>query len=216
MEAEAAMSTAKSLEVWSAQSLCDIGIFLSIVSSLLHIGRPYFDRILNRLTLRVGADLWWLTYVMLRDGTLFCAVVAGLFHLNLDIMADIKIGLPFVPCGTVALAAALLIKVFRNAEDINSSFRASLYLVSLGALLNTIGYVLVMEAPGDEYDAAKTWFWRTLTSWRSNKNPELATATFYITFSAILVLAVIAFVMAARVYARTTKAANEEKSHVSA
>jgi len=214
MEAEAALSTYKSLEVWSAQSACDMGIFLSIVSAMLHIGRPYFDRILNRLTLRVGADLWWLTYILLRDGTLFGAVVVGLFHLNLDIMADIKIGLPFVPFGTVALAAALLIKVFRNAEDINSSFRASLYLVSLGALLNTIGYVLVMEAPGDEYSAAQTAFWQTVTSWRSNKNPGLATVTFYITFAMLVILAVIAFIMATRVYSRTAKAASEEQGHV--
>ena len=203
------MTTAKALEIWSAQSVCDIGIFLSIVSCMLHIGRPYFERILNRLTLRVGADLWWLTYIVLRDGTLFGALIAGLFHLNLDIMADIKVGLPFVPFGTVALAAALLIKVFRNAEDINFSYRASLWLVSLGALLNTVGYVLVFEGPGDEYEAAKTAFWETMDHWRSNHNPALATVTFYIAFTLLVLLAVIAFVMAAGMYAKDAPAAKQ-------
>ena len=79
-----AVSAGKTLEVWTAQSVCDLGILLSLVSFLLHVGRPYFDRILGRLTLRVAADLWWLLYVVLRDGTLFLAALAGYFSLNLD------------------------------------------------------------------------------------------------------------------------------------
>lgn len=64
------MTTAKALEIWTAQTLCDIGILLSIVSFCLHIGRPYFERILSRFTLRVAADLWWIVYVCLRDGSI--------------------------------------------------------------------------------------------------------------------------------------------------
>lgn len=204
---EPAISTAKSLEIWTAQSLADLGILLSIVSFLLHIGRPYFDRILSRMTLRVAADLWWLVYVVLRDGSLFLAAVIGLFHLNLDLMADIKIALPFVPLGTVALAAALLVKVFRNAEDLNRSFRWSVYLVSAGALLNFAGFVLVMEAPGHEYAAARTAFWQTMVSWRSNANPPLATVTFYVTLAMLVALGVWAFALAVRLYRQAGAAA---------
>ena len=84
------MTTVKALEVWTAQTICDLGILLSLVSVLLHAGRPYFERILGRMTLRVAADLWWVMYVVLRDGTLFLALLFGLWHLNLDLMADIK------------------------------------------------------------------------------------------------------------------------------
>src|SRR6266567_9409964 len=117
------MTNAKALEIWTAQTVCDIGILLSIVSFCLHIGRPYFERILTRFTLRVAADLWWVAYVILRDGTLFLALLCGLLNLNMDLMADIKIGLPFVPFGTVLLAAALVGKVFWNTEDLNRGFR---------------------------------------------------------------------------------------------
>jgi hypothetical protein len=196
------MPVAKSLEIWTAQTLCDIGILLSVLSFLLHIGRPYFERILSRITLRVAADLWWLVYVVVRDGALLLAVLLGFLNLNLDLMADIKIGLPFVLLGTVALAIALVLKVFRNSEDINQSFRLSTYWVSFGALLNTIGYVLVMEAPGDEYDAAQTSFWQTMTSWRSNANPELATVTFYITFLLLIIVGVYASMKALRLYGK--------------
>ncbi|HYK89633.1 MAG TPA: hypothetical protein VE398_12730 [Acidobacteriota bacterium] len=205
------MSTAKALEIWTAQTLCDIGILLSIISFCLHIGRPYFERILSRFTLRVAADLWWIVYVALRDGSLFIALLFGILNLNMDLMADIKIGLPFVPFGTVLLAAALVWKVFRNTEDVNWAFRVSTWLVSIGALLNTLGYVLVMEAPGEEYAAAKTRFWQTMVSWRSNANPELAATTFYLAFSALACLAGTALVMAIRLYGRT---ADGKQEHV--
>lgn len=199
------MSTFKALEIWTAQTLCDVGILLSIFSFLLHIGRPYFERILGRLTLRVAADLWWLIYVVLRDGTLLFAVRLGFLNLNLDLMADIKVGLPFVPLGTVALSVALVMKVFRNAEDVNKSFRASTYWVSFGALLNTIGYVLVMEAPGDEYADAKTAFWQLMHSWRSNENPDLAAITFYISFPMLAAVCGFAAVKAIRLYGKVEK-----------
>lgn len=199
------MPTFKSLEIWTAQTICDIGILLSIISFLLHIGRPYFERILGRLTLRVAADLWWMVYVVLRDGSLFIALLFGLLNHNLDLMADIKIGLPFVPLGTVALAAALVVKVFRNTEDINKSFRLSTYLVMIGSLLNTIGYVLVMEGPGADYTAAKTAFWQTMHSLRSNQNPELAVVTFYATFLMLVALGGFAAAKAIKLYRKVEK-----------
>ncbi len=199
------MSNFKSLEVWTAQTICDVGILLSIISFLFHMGRPYFDRITGRFTLRVAADLWWIVYIILRDGTLFFSILFGFLNLNLDLMADVKIGLPFVPLGTVALAAALSMKIFRNTEDINKSFRISVYLVTLGAFLNTIGYVLVMEAPGDEYAVAKTAFWETMRSWRSNANPELATITFYITFALLVGIVITAALKSMFIYRKIEK-----------
>lgn len=185
------MTNVKALEIWTAQTICDVGILLSIVSFLLHIGRPYFERILGRLTLRVAADLWWLAYVALRDGSLFLAFLLGFWNLNLDLMADIKVGLPFVPLGTVTLGIALAIKVFRNAEDVTRAQLLSTVFVILGAGLNALGYVFVMEAPGEEYAAAGTVFWKTVVAWRSNANPELATASFYVSIGILAVLAAI-------------------------
>lgn len=207
---ETHMPLQKSLEIWTAQTLCDIGILLSVVSFFLHIGRPYFERILSRFTLRVAADLWWVLYIILRDGSLFASLLLGFLTLNLDLMADIKVGLPFVPLGTVAMAGAVVLKVFRNAEDLNPSYQASSLLVIAGAFLNTIGYVFVMEGPGDEYSAAQTLFWQTLRSWRSNENPHLATVTFYIAILILIVLIGYAAVKSMRLWRAT---GTEEHSH---
>lgn len=182
----------KSLEIWSTQTICDLGIIFSITSFILFISRPYFERILNRLTLRVAADLWWLVYIVLRDGLLLISFLFGFLTLNLDLMADIKIGLPFVPFGTVFIAIGLYSKLFKNAEDLNKNYKWTTLFVTIAAFLNTLGYVFVMEAPGDEYAAAQTKFWQLMKSWRSNLNPTLSEITFYLSFSALVIIALVA------------------------
>lgn len=69
------MNTYKALEILTARTLLDLGILFSIISALLHIGKPYFERFLARMTLRVAADMWWLIYIILRDGLLFFSVL---------------------------------------------------------------------------------------------------------------------------------------------
>ena len=181
------MNTYKALEIWTAQTLLNLGILFSIISALLHIGRPYFERILSRMTLRVAADIWWLVYVVLRDGLLFFSVLFILLNVNLDLMADIKVGLPFVPMGMVVLVIALIIKVFRNTEDLNKLSRVNNYIITFAAFLNYLGYLLVMEAPGNEYAAAQQPFWQIMKSMRSNLNPWLSTIVFYITFGLLII-----------------------------
>ena len=70
-------------------------------------------------------------------------------------------------------------------------------LLALAAVLNTVGYTLVMEGPGKEYAHAKCAFWRTMGSLKSNANPELAIWSFYICFAAMVAL-VIAFMLRVR------------------
>jgi len=185
------MNTYKALEIWTAQTLLNLGILFSIISALLHIGRPYFERILSRMTLRVAADMWWIIYIILRDGLLFFSVLFIFLNVNLDLMADIKIGLPFVPIGMDILVIALIIKVFRNTEDFNKLSRMNNYIITFGAFLNFLGYLLVMEAPGDEYSAAKQPFWTLMKSLRSNVNPWLSTVVFYITFGLLIITLVV-------------------------
>src|SRR5215470_20401992 len=42
---------------------------------LLHIGRPYLLRILRKSGLRFGADVWWMSYVLMRDAFLLATFV---------------------------------------------------------------------------------------------------------------------------------------------
>ena len=187
----------KDLEVWTLQTLCDVGITMSITTFVLHSGRGYFERTVRQLQAKMAEEMWWVTYLLVRDVSLFAAVLIGFLMLNPDIMADIKIGLPFVPLATVLMAWAGLVKLAsRGSGDTVAQGRASA-LLTLAAGLNTIGYTLVMEGPGEEYAHAKCGFWRTMESLKSNHNPELAIWTFYVCFTAMIVL-VAAFILHAR------------------
>src|SRR5438067_6087103 len=40
------------------------------MSLMLHLGRPYVLRILRRCGLRLGADVWWMSYLLMRDAVI--------------------------------------------------------------------------------------------------------------------------------------------------
>ena len=71
--------------------------------------------------------------------------------------------------------------------------------------MNTVGYVLVMEAPGAEYAAARTVFRSTAVSWRSNANPALATATFYLAVALLTMVAVVVTIKGLRLLAAAAR-----------
>lgn len=187
----------KDLEVWTLQTLCDTGILLSFATFVLHAGRGYFERTVRQLQAKMAEEMWWVTYLLARDASLFLAVLIGFLTLNPDIMADIKIGVPFVPVATVLMVWAGLLKLTSRGPGDRAAQRWAATLVTLAAGFNSIGYTLVMEAPGDEYAHFKTAFWQTMRSFRSNVNHELAIWSFYVCFAALVAL-VIAFMLRAR------------------
>ena len=42
-------------------------VVLWLLALALHMARPYMVRDTNKFTLRLGADLWWIIFVALRD-----------------------------------------------------------------------------------------------------------------------------------------------------
>src|SRR6185312_15995517 len=44
---------------------------------IMHLGRPYVIRTLRRCGLRLGADVWWMSYLLMRD-----AILLGTFALS--------------------------------------------------------------------------------------------------------------------------------------
>src|ERR1700757_616092 len=68
----------------------------------LHLGRPYILDMIERFTLRLGADLLWLIYVALRDLLIVSGVVMSFMFFFPDVVTTDALPL------TGALAAAAL------------------------------------------------------------------------------------------------------------
>ena len=55
---------------WLVLSVAAVLPILWAFTLSLHFSRPYVLRFLQRLTLRFGGDVWWLSYVLFRDALL--------------------------------------------------------------------------------------------------------------------------------------------------
>ncbi|NOY22669.1 MAG: hypothetical protein GXO70_04035 [Acidobacteria bacterium] len=193
---------AKGLEVWTLQTLVNVSIMLGFFTLGLSIAQAYFASLRQRLTLRVSIELWDVFLTLLTDLLLVVVVLIGFLVLNPDIMADIKIAVPFVPLGTLLFAVALVIRLFYDGHNVESPrFRPALLLMFTAAFIQAIGFSLIMEAPGTEYlGLHPSTFWDFVkTHFRSNALPhglELAQWTFSLIFPALMLVFAWGFVRA--------------------
>jgi len=117
-------------------------IWLAIIG--LHLGQPYILDMIDRFTLRLGADLLWLVYVALRDLLVVSGVVMSFMFFFPDVV--ITDALPL----TGGLAAAclfgvLLVKLMGDPDHTLRDFRIAISLLGIGALFYFVPYVLRVQ-----------------------------------------------------------------------
>ena len=110
----------------------------------LHLGRPYILDMIERFTLRLGADLLWLIYVGLRDFLIISGVVMSFMFLFPDVvLAD---QLPLTGgLAAACLFAVLLVKLMGDPDHNLREFRIVTGLLALGALLYFVPYVFGVQ-----------------------------------------------------------------------
>jgi hypothetical protein len=130
---------------WMVLSVAAVLPILWAFTLSLHFCRPYILRFLQKLTLRFGGDVWWLSYALTRDALLvitLCLSVVFVFP-NLYL----KIGLPITaPIATLVLFWATLVKLFRDPDDNADDFRLFSLLLVVASILYIVPQVYGMEA----------------------------------------------------------------------
>ncbi len=185
---------AKGLEVWTLQTLLNISIMLGILAAGMALVQEYYKAIEKQLTLRVSIELWRVFTVILVDVLLAFVVLIGFVVLNPDIMADIKMAVPFCPVATILFAVALGLRLFHGGHDAASpNYLRALYLMFAANAINVVGFTFAMEAASDEYlKVHPSAAWEYIKAhFRSNADPhglELAQATFYVCFPILLLV----------------------------
>ncbi|WIG58268.1 MAG: hypothetical protein OJF49_001013 [Ktedonobacterales bacterium] len=153
----------------------------------LHLGRPYVLSIIDRFTLRLGADMLWLIYVALRDLLIVSGVVMSFMFFFPDVVVTDQLPLTG-GLAAVVLFGVLLIKLMGDPDHNARAFRAVTYLLGLGALLYFVPYVLGVQASavaaGSIADVSN--FLVTST------NPIWAVGLAYVSIALIAILAAIA------------------------
>ncbi len=112
----------------------------------LHFARPYVLRFLQKLTLRFGGDVWWLSYVLTRDALLVVTLVLSVIFLfpNVYLRGD-GLGIT-APVATLVLMWAALVKLLGDPDDNASHWQLQSLLLILASVLYIIPQVYGLEA----------------------------------------------------------------------
>jgi hypothetical protein len=163
-------------------------VMLWLIVLALYLARPYMTGNLHKFTLRLGADLWWIVYVAVRDLLLVQVFLGSFIFFYPDVVSgkDLPItgGL-----AAVCAFAVLLIKLVKGDADLRW-FRAQVVLLGLGATLYVVPYLLGVQVTQIGTDSANS----LASVLVSSQNPDLALPLCYL--SAILagILAAIAVI----------------------
>ncbi|HEX7737332.1 MAG TPA: hypothetical protein VF458_20970 [Ktedonobacteraceae bacterium] len=153
----------------------------------LHLGRPYILDMIDRFTLRLGADLLWLVYIALRDLLIISGVIMSFMFFFPDVVTTDQLPL------TGGLAAAclfgvLVIKLMGDPDHNLRAFRWTTWLLGLGAAFYFVPYVLGVQSNVVATGALANVSTFLITS----SNPTWAIALGYVSVALLAILGAIA------------------------
>lgn len=185
--------------VWLETTIAIALVFVTAMAFSLQIARGYFLRTLEKFTLRLGADIWWLAYVLIRDGLIFMSFIMGLLVVFPGTFYDYPMAVPFMPLSVVLFGAALITKLYFDADEDRKVFRVVTTLVFLGTAMWIFGAIFVTEtplalSPLPSGVSPSNGIWAYVSNTFSSTNDvNLAMLTFYGTTAALGVLALLGF-----------------------
>ena len=110
----------------------------------LHLARPYMVRTTQKFSLRLGADIWWVLYIGLRDLMIAITAIFSFMFLYPDVLLSNSL-----PIGgslaTVALFGALLVKLFADADNDPQAFKLVSTLLGAGSALYLVPTMLGVQ-----------------------------------------------------------------------
>lgn len=112
---------------------------------ILHLGRPYVLRTLRRCGLRLGADVWWMSYLLMRDAVLLVTFALSWIFFEPNIVAHAALPLTG-PLAALLLLLALAVKLSRRVDDDVSAYRLATAFMVMGATLYYLPQVFAVEA----------------------------------------------------------------------
>jgi hypothetical protein len=152
---------------------------LWVATLVFYLMRPYAIRTLRKLSLRFGADVFWLTYVLLRDGALIATVAISLVFFYPNILHDSPVPVTASLSGVLALWV-LLLKMVRDPDENPSDYRLTAILLTLGSMLYLIPLVIGVEVTSQSHLHSMSKFLV------SDSNFSLAIGVFYVSMALLL------------------------------
>jgi hypothetical protein len=154
----------------------------------LHLARPYMVRTTQKFSLRLGADIWWVLYVGLRDILIALTAILSFMFLYPDVIVTNSL-----PIGgslaTAALFGALLVKLVADADNDPRAFKLVSTLIGVGSALYLVPTLLGVQL------TAVNWgpFWAGVAKvLATNTDPVLAVGLCWFSVVAIALMGLVA------------------------
>jgi hypothetical protein len=136
-------------EQWVVSTIAALLPALWAMTVILHLARPYMLRTVKKLSLRFGADVWWLGYVLVRDGLMLTTFVLSLIFLFPNLVTTIPLPLT-APLAGLLLFASLYVKLLYDSDDDFQTYRVSTALLAVGAAFYLVPQIFAIETTSQE------------------------------------------------------------------
>ena len=130
---------------WMISTIVAFLPVLWTMALILHLGRPYVLRTLRRCGLRLGADVWWMSYLLMRDGVLLITFALSWIFFEPNIVVNSALPLTG-PLAALSLLLALAVKLSLRVDDDVNAYRLATVFLVLGATLYYGPQVFAVEA----------------------------------------------------------------------
>jgi hypothetical protein len=182
--------------LWLISTIVAFLPVLWTMALMFHLGRPYILRTLRRIGLRLGADVWWMSYLLIRDALLLITFALGWIFFAPNLI--VNQALPITgPIAELCLLLALAVKLSRRVDDDVNAYRLSTVFLVLGATLYYGPLVFAVEATSQTYLAG---FGAAFTS---NSNPIAALWIMWLSLLGVALVTGWLFVQAMRSASRS-------------
>jgi hypothetical protein len=172
-------------------------LWLLIVA--LHLARPYMLRTTRKFSLRLGADIWWVLYIGLRDVTIVVTAIMSFMFLYPDVVMGNSL-----PIGgslaTAALFGALLVKLVSDADNDPRAFKLVSTLIGVGSALYLVPTMLGVQLTAVDWGP----FWSDVAkALATDTNQGVALALCFFSIAAIAIMGLVAVYYNLRAPAKT-------------
>jgi hypothetical protein len=142
---------------WIVSTIAAFLPSLWVLAVVLHLARPYVFRTIRKLSLRFGADIWWLGYVLVRDAVILTTFALSFIFLfpNLALTIDLPLT---APIAGVLLFASLYVKLLYDTDDNLRSYRVTTVLLAVAAGFYLVPQIFAIESADVEWLAPVTSF----------------------------------------------------------
>ena len=164
-------------------------VVLWILALALHLGRPYMVRATGKFTLRLGADLWWIIYIALRDLIVVQVFLGSFIFFYPDVIKAQDLPITGGLAAVCAFGVMLIKLMTRGDADLNG-YRLQVLLLGLGSVLYIGPYFIgsqMTQLTGRLTD-------QVMPLLVSSRNPDLALPLCYLSAALVGVIAVVAVV----------------------